>query len=158
MRFAKLLIYSRLKSQAIMANLVESHSWNSQGDIWGINWSIWICKEWPQFLDRICSDHAELLVSSNTNHVLAKLKQTNSGAQIYCQARGSEPDWSTQSQRNGPRAAGKRMGKSRVIAETGAGQHGVATATMAARFGHSARSTWEPDVERQRPMFSGWNN
>ncbi|WJF91730.1 tryptophan synthase subunit beta [Paraburkholderia bonniea] len=29
----------------------------------------------------------------------------------------------------------KRMGKSRVIAETGAGQHGVATATIAARFG-----------------------
>jgi tryptophan synthase beta chain len=29
----------------------------------------------------------------------------------------------------------KRMGKSRVIAETGAGQHGVATATVAARFG-----------------------
>jgi tryptophan synthase beta chain len=29
----------------------------------------------------------------------------------------------------------KRMGKTRVIAETGAGQHGVATATMAARFG-----------------------
>jgi tryptophan synthase beta chain len=29
----------------------------------------------------------------------------------------------------------KRMGKTRVIAETGAGQHGVATATVAARFG-----------------------
>ena len=29
----------------------------------------------------------------------------------------------------------KRMGKSRIIAETGAGQHGVATATAAARFG-----------------------
>src|SRR5262249_34388335 len=29
----------------------------------------------------------------------------------------------------------KRMGKPRVIAETGAGQHGVATATVAARFG-----------------------
>ncbi|TCK17776.1 tryptophan synthase beta chain [Thiogranum longum] len=29
----------------------------------------------------------------------------------------------------------KRMGKKRVIAETGAGQHGVATATVAARFG-----------------------
>ncbi|CAN5180719.1 tryptophan synthase subunit beta [soil metagenome] len=29
----------------------------------------------------------------------------------------------------------RRMGKSRVIAETGAGQHGVATATIAARFG-----------------------
>jgi len=29
----------------------------------------------------------------------------------------------------------RRMGKKRVIAETGAGQHGVATATVAARFG-----------------------
>src|SRR5256886_816071 len=29
----------------------------------------------------------------------------------------------------------KRMGKKRIIAETGAGQHGVATATAAARFG-----------------------
>src|SRR5512137_1851455 len=29
----------------------------------------------------------------------------------------------------------RRMGKQRVIAETGAGQHGVATATVAARFG-----------------------
>ena len=29
----------------------------------------------------------------------------------------------------------KRMGKTRIIAETGAGQHGVATATIAARLG-----------------------
>src|ERR1700761_4761568 len=29
----------------------------------------------------------------------------------------------------------RRMGKTRIIAETGAGQHGVATATVAARFG-----------------------
>jgi len=29
----------------------------------------------------------------------------------------------------------KRMGKQRIIAETGAGQHGVATATVCARFG-----------------------
>src|SRR5437588_12943812 len=29
----------------------------------------------------------------------------------------------------------QRMGKNRIIAETGAGQHGVATATVAARFG-----------------------
>ncbi|MGN6979761.1 pyridoxal-phosphate dependent enzyme, partial [Neisseria sp. P0006.S005] len=29
----------------------------------------------------------------------------------------------------------RRMGKKRVIAETGAGQHGVASATVAARFG-----------------------
>jgi len=46
----------------------------------------------------------------------------------------------------------KRMGKSRVIAETGAGQHGVATATMAARFGFKCTIYMgEVDVRRQRP-------
>lgn len=46
----------------------------------------------------------------------------------------------------------KRMGKKRVIAETGAGQHGVATATMAAKFGFSCTIYMgEVDVERQRP-------
>jgi len=45
-----------------------------------------------------------------------------------------------------------RMGKSRVIAETGAGQHGVATATMAAKFGYSCTIYMgEVDVARQRP-------
>ena len=33
----------------------------------------------------------------------------------------------------------RRMGKTRIIAETGAGQHGVATATVAARFGLALR-------------------
>ncbi len=46
----------------------------------------------------------------------------------------------------------KRMGKTRVIAETGAGQHGVATATMAAKFGFDCTIYMgEVDVERQRP-------
>ncbi|MEW6290892.1 MAG: tryptophan synthase subunit beta [Thermodesulfobacteriota bacterium] len=46
----------------------------------------------------------------------------------------------------------KRMGKKRVIAETGAGQHGVATATMAAKFGFACTIYMgEEDVQRQRP-------
>lgn len=46
----------------------------------------------------------------------------------------------------------KRMGKRRVIAETGAGQHGVATATMAARFGLACTIYMgEEDVARQHP-------
>ncbi len=46
----------------------------------------------------------------------------------------------------------KRMGKTRVIAETGAGQHGVATATMAAKFGFECTIYMgEVDVARQRP-------
>ena len=45
----------------------------------------------------------------------------------------------------------KRMGKTRVIAETGAGQHGVATATMAAKFGLACTIYMgEVDVKRQR--------
>ena len=46
----------------------------------------------------------------------------------------------------------QKMGKKRVIAETGAGQHGVATATMAARFGFDCTIYMgEKDVMRQRP-------
>ena len=46
----------------------------------------------------------------------------------------------------------KRMGKKRLIAETGAGQHGVATATVAAKFGFSCTVYMgEVDVARQRP-------
>jgi len=45
----------------------------------------------------------------------------------------------------------KRMGKTRIIAETGAGQHGVATATVAARLGlDCVVYMGEVDVERQK--------
>ena len=46
----------------------------------------------------------------------------------------------------------RRMGKSRIIAETGAGQHGVATATVAALFGlKCAVYMGTEDIERQAP-------
>ncbi|MCJ8508483.1 tryptophan synthase subunit beta [Rhizobium lemnae] len=46
----------------------------------------------------------------------------------------------------------KRMGKKRIIAETGAGQHGVASATVAARFGlPCVVYMGATDVERQAP-------
>ncbi|SFR82069.1 tryptophan synthase subunit beta [Sphingomonas jatrophae] len=46
----------------------------------------------------------------------------------------------------------RRMGKTRIIAETGAGQHGVATATVAARFGLPCTIFMgAKDVERQQP-------
>ena len=46
----------------------------------------------------------------------------------------------------------QRMGKKRIIAETGAGQHGVATATVCARFGLSCVVYMgATDVERQKP-------
>src|SRR5262249_59496927 len=46
----------------------------------------------------------------------------------------------------------RRMGKKRIIAETGAGQHGVATATLCARFGLACIVYMGAvDVERQKP-------
>ncbi len=46
----------------------------------------------------------------------------------------------------------RRMGKTRIIAETGAGQHGVATATVCARFGlECVIYMGELDIERQQP-------
>lgn len=46
----------------------------------------------------------------------------------------------------------KRMGKKRLIAETGAGQHGLATATVAAKLGFSCTVYMgEVDIARQRP-------
>jgi tryptophan synthase beta chain len=46
----------------------------------------------------------------------------------------------------------RRMGKTRIIAETGAGQHGVATATVAALFGLPCTVYMgEVDIERQAP-------
>ncbi len=45
-----------------------------------------------------------------------------------------------------------RMGKTRIIAETGAGQHGVATATICARFGlPCVVFMGATDIERQKP-------
>ncbi|WP_432695505.1 tryptophan synthase subunit beta [Marinobacterium sp. YM272] len=46
----------------------------------------------------------------------------------------------------------KRMGKKRIIAETGAGMHGVATATVAARFGlECVVYMGSTDIDRQQP-------
>ena len=46
----------------------------------------------------------------------------------------------------------RRLGKQRIVAETGAGQHGVATATVCARFGlECVVYMGEEDMRRQQP-------
>ena len=70
------------------------------------------------------------------------------------QARGAQPHRCAQSEqcaRPDPMPA-LRMGKTRIIAETGAGMHGVATATLCAKFGLPCIVyTGAVDVERQQP-------
>ena len=52
----------------------------------------------------------------------------------------------------------RRLGKSRIVAETGAGQHGVATATVCARFGlECVVYMGEEDMRRQRPNVERMN-
>ena len=51
----------------------------------------------------------------------------------------------------------RRMGKTRIIAETGAGQHGVAVATVCARYGMPCEVYMgKTDVERQKPKCFAW--
>ncbi|MBF0278175.1 MAG: tryptophan synthase subunit beta [SAR324 cluster bacterium] len=84
---------------------------------------------------------------------LENLTKLLGGAKIYCKR--EDLNHTGAHKANNVMGQGllvKRMGKPRVIAETGAGQHGVATATMAARFGLECTVYMgEVDVERQRP-------
>jgi len=84
---------------------------------------------------------------------LANLSKKLGGAQIY--AKREDLNHTGSHKINNVMGQGllvKRMGKTRVIAETGAGQHGYATATMAARFGFKSKIYMGAvDVARQRP-------
>ena len=65
-----------------------------------------------------------------------RLSQMLGGAQIYLKREDLNHTGAHKVNNTmGQALLARRMGKPRVIAETGAGQHGVATATMAARFG-----------------------
>src|SRR5450759_5211597 len=66
----------------------------------------------------------------------AHLSQSLGGAQIYLKREDLAHSGAHKiNNALGQGLLAKRMGKTRVIAETGAGQHGVATATVAAMFG-----------------------
>lgn len=75
------------------------------------------------------------------------------GAKIYLKLEGQGQTGSHKiNNAIGQALLAKRMGKKRLIAETGAGQHGFATATVAAKFGFQCDIFMgEVDVKRQRP-------
>src|SRR5205814_6096933 len=74
------------------------------------------------------------------------------GSQIFLQREDLKPTGAHKVNNSiGPALLTRRMGKPRVIAETGAGQHGVATATAAALFGLQCQVYMgEEDVRRQK--------
>jgi tryptophan synthase beta chain len=83
----------------------------------------------------------------------ARLTQKLGGAKIYLKREDLNHTGSHKINNTlGQALLARRMGKKRVIAETGAGQHGVATATVAALFGMDCRVYMgEEDIRRQAP-------
>ena len=80
-----------------------------------------------------------------------RLSRENGGAQIYLKREDLNHTGAHKVNNTiGQALLAKRMGKKRIIAETGAGQHGVATATVAARLGlECVVYMGEVDVARQ---------
>ncbi len=80
-----------------------------------------------------------------------RLSRENGGAQIYLKREDLNHTGAHKVNNTiGQALLAKRMGKTRIIAETGAGQHGVATATVAARLGlECVIYMGEVDVARQ---------
>ena len=83
----------------------------------------------------------------------ARLTEKLGGAQVYLKREDLNHTGSHKINNTlGQGLMARRMGKKRVIAETGAGQHGVATATVAALFGMECQIFMgEEDIRRQAP-------
>jgi len=82
-----------------------------------------------------------------------RLSRETGGAQIYLKREDLNHTGAHKINNTiGQALLARAMGKNRVIAETGAGQHGVATATVAARFGmECVVYMGAEDIERQAP-------
>ena len=83
----------------------------------------------------------------------ARLSEHVGGAQIYLKREDLNHTGAHKINNTiGQALLARRMGKRRLIAETGAGMHGVATATVAARFGFDCEVFMgETDIRRQQP-------
>jgi len=90
----------------------------------------------PEFLAELDSDLAHYVGRPSPLYHAERLSREVGGARIYLKREDLNHTGAHKINNTvGQALLAKRMGKKRVIAETGAGQHGVATATVAARLG-----------------------
>jgi len=88
------------------------------------------------FLAELDADLANYVGRPSPVYHAERLSRENGGAQIYLKREDLNHTGAHKVNNTiGQALLAKRMGKQRIIAETGAGQHGVATATVAARLG-----------------------
>lgn len=90
----------------------------------------------PQFLQEFADDLEHYVGRPSPLYFARRLTERTGGAKIYLKREDLNHTGAHKINNTiGQALLARRMGKTRVIAETGAGQHGVATATVAARFG-----------------------
>jgi tryptophan synthase beta chain len=107
----------------------------------------------PEFLAEFAYDLKHFVGRPSPIYHAERLSKKVGGAQIYLKREDLNHTGAHKVNNTiGQALLARRMGKPRVIAETGAGQHGVATATIAARLGlECVVYMGSEDVKRQAP-------
>lgn len=107
--------------------------------------------EEPEFKEELAYYHRQYTGRPNPLYFAEKLTNKLGGAKIYLKREDLNHTGAHKINNTiGQVLLAKRMGKKRIIAETGAGQHGVATATVCAMFGMECIIYMgEIDTERQ---------
>lgn len=110
-------------------------------------------KKDPEFAERLASLLQHYVGRESPLYFAERLTEHYGGAKIYLKREDLNHTGAHKINNcMGQILLALRMGKKRIIAETGAGQHGVATATVAARFGLKCSIYMgETDIERQKP-------
>ena len=107
----------------------------------------------PGFQAELDSDLADFVGRPSPLYLAARWSEACGGAKIYLKREDLNHTGAHKiNNAVGQALLAKRMGKTRLIAETGAGQHGVATATVAARLGMTCVVYMgAEDMQRQAP-------
>ena len=110
-------------------------------------------KDDPKFLEEFHDDLKHFVGRPSPIYFAERLTKKIGGAKIYVKREDLNHTGAHKVNNTvGQALLAKKMGKPRVIAETGAGQHGVATATIAARLGlECVVYMGSEDVKRQSP-------
>jgi tryptophan synthase beta chain len=105
----------------------------------------------PDFVKEIDNDAATFVGRPSPLYLAKRWSERLGGARIYLKREDLNHTGAHKINNTvGQALLARRMGKTRIIAETGAGQHGVATATVAARFGlECIVYMGSVDIERQ---------
>ena len=107
----------------------------------------------PEFLAEFRYELAHFVGRPSPVYHAARMSREMGGAQIYLKREDLNHTGAHKINNTiGQAMLARRMGKTRIIAETGAGQHGVATATICARYGlECVVYMGSEDVKRQSP-------